>query len=168
MYMSSARFSCIAASNCFAREKRRFIRKRTGIAIVSRWVPVTNDYEGENSSFGGRDCSQRAARSPGGVETTDLLFAVDSSRPSWPLPGRVHRLHSNVFAILGLRSMYFALAGMDGNVPLPALRPLGCSGVCWSKMLLSHYYEVPTVVALGGLRGFCFVSRASLLKPNSA
>jgi len=46
------------------------------------------------------------------VETTDLLFAVDSIPAILRLPGRIHRLHIQCLRHLGLRSMYFALAGM--------------------------------------------------------
>jgi tellurite resistance protein TerC len=47
------------------------------------------------------------------VETTDLIFAVDSIPAIFAITGDPFLLFtSNVFAILGLRSLYFALAGM--------------------------------------------------------
>src|SRR5205814_1946077 len=47
------------------------------------------------------------------VETTDLLFAVDSIPAVLAITLNAFIVYtSNVFAILGLRSMYFALAGM--------------------------------------------------------
>ena len=60
------------------------------------------------------------------IETTDLIFAVDSI----PAVLAVTRdpfvvFTSNVFAILGLRAMYFALAGNSEAFSIPALRPLG-------------------------------------------
>src|SRR4029078_3788094 len=47
------------------------------------------------------------------VETTDLIFAVDSIPAIFAITGDPFLVYtSNVFAILGLRSLYFALAGM--------------------------------------------------------
>jgi tellurite resistance protein TerC len=47
------------------------------------------------------------------VETTDLIFAVDSIPAIFSITGDAFLVFtSNVFAILGLRSLYFALAGM--------------------------------------------------------
>ena len=60
------------------------------------------------------------------IETTDLLFATDSI----PAVLAVTRepfivFTSNVFAILGLRSLYFALAGNDRSLSPAALRTVG-------------------------------------------
>src|SRR5690606_14342194 len=47
------------------------------------------------------------------VETTDLIFAVDSIPAIFAITGDPFLVYtSNVFAILGLRSLYFALAGL--------------------------------------------------------
>ena len=104
------------------------------------------------------------------VETTDLLFAVDSIPAILAITRDAFIVYtSNVFAILGLRSMYFALAGMMEMFRYPALRPLRGADVRGSKMLLSHYYEIPTVVALGAVAGILLLSvGASLIRPKSA
>jgi tellurite resistance protein TerC len=68
-----------------------------------------------------------------------------------------------------LRSMYFALAGM-----MEMFRYLhyGLSVVLMfvgAKMMLSHYYEVPTVLALGAVAGILLLSvAASVLRAKSA
>src|SRR5439155_24617921 len=65
---------------------------------------------------------------------------------------------SNVFAILGLRSMYFALAGM---MEIFHYLHYGLSVVLifvGAKMLVSHYYQIPTVVALGVVAGVLLLS----------
>ena len=57
------------------------------------------------------------------VETTDLLFAVDSIPAVLAVTREPFIVYtSNVFAIMGLRSLYFALAGMIETLPVPALR----------------------------------------------
>jgi len=70
---------------------------------------------------------------------------------------------SNVFAILGLRSMYFAVAGM---MDLFEYLHYGLSAVLiliGAKMLTSHYYTVPTHVALMVVAGVLLVSVAASL-----
>ena len=139
------------------------------LRLFRRWVPVTKDYEG-NKFF---------VRRTGlfatpllvvllVVETTDLLFAVDSIPAILAITRDAFIVYtSNVFAILGLRSMYFALAGM-----MEMFRYLhyGLSLVLMfvgSKMLLSHYYEIPTVMALSAVASILLLSvAASLLKPK--
>ena len=145
--------------------------KNPVLRLFRRLVPVTKDYEGDKFFV----------RRPGllatpllvvlvVVETTDLLFAVDSIPAILAITRDAFIVYtSNVFAILGLRSMYFALAGM-----MEMFRYLhyGLSVVLMfvgGKMLLSHYYEVPTAVALGAVAGILLLSvAASLIRPKSA
>jgi len=76
---------------------------------------------------------------------------------------------SNVFAILGLRSMYFALAGM---MEIFHYLHYGLSVVLifvGIKMLVSHYYQIPTVVALGVVAGVLLLSvLVSVIHPKRA
>jgi tellurite resistance protein TerC len=143
--------------------------KNPVLRLFRKWVPVTKDYEG-NKFF---------VRRPGlyatpllvvlvVVETTDLLFAVDSIPAILAITRDAFIVYtSNVFAIMGLRSMYFALAGM-----MEMFRYLhyGLSVVLMfvgAKMLLSHYYEIPTVVALGAVAGVLVISvLASVVNPK--
>lgn len=104
------------------------------------------------------------------VEITDLIFAVDSIPAIFAVtldPFIVYT--SNVFAILGLRSLYFALAGvMDKfhylKIGLGVI--LAFVGV---KMLLAHTeYKIDTLISLGIVAGILTVSVvASLLRPRS-
>jgi tellurite resistance protein TerC len=83
------------------------------------------------------------------VETSDVLFAVDSIPAVLSITLNAFIVYtSNVFAILGLRSMYFALAGM---MDLFHYLHYGLSVVLifvGLKMLGSHYVTIPTVWAL--------------------
>jgi len=138
------------------------------LKLVRRWIPVTPDYV--HGRF--------FVRQPGlfatplllvlvVVETTDLLFATDS------IPAVLAISHdpfivytSNVFAILGLRSLYFALAGM---MEVFHYLHYGLSAILMFigvKMLLSSYYPIPTEVALGVVAGMLAISiGASLAFP---
>ena len=102
------------------------------------------------------------------VETTDILFAVDSIPAILAITSDPFIVYtSNVFAILGLRSLYFALAGM-----MEVFRFLhyGLAAILifiGGKMVASNYVEVPIVVALGVVAGLLAVSvLASLLFPK--
>jgi tellurite resistance protein TerC len=83
------------------------------------------------------------------VETSDILFAVDSIPAVLAITLNAFIVYtSNVFAILGLRSMYFALAGM---MDLFHYLHYGLSVVLifvGIKMLGSHYVNIPTEWAL--------------------
>jgi TerC family integral membrane protein len=139
------------------------------LRLFRRWVPVTKDYHG----------SKFLVRSDGlyatpllivllVVETTDVLFAVDSIPAVLAITLNAFIVYtSNVFAILGLRSMYFALAGM-----MEVFHHLhyGLSVVLifvGLKMLASRYYQLPTSVALGVVVAVLAISvLASLMFPK--
>jgi tellurite resistance protein TerC len=89
---------------------------------------VTPDYEG------GKFFVRRPDRTPPRcssccwvIETTDVLFAVDSIPAVLAITLNAFIVYtSNVFAILGLRSMYFALAGLMDVFHYPH-RPISCA-----------------------------------------
>ena len=145
--------------------------KNPVLRLFRRLVPVTKDYEGDKFFVrrGGLLATPLLVVLVV-VETTDLLFAVDSIPAILAITRDAFIVYtSNVFAILGLRSMYFALAGM---MEMFRFLHYGLSVVLMfvgGKMLLSHYYEVPTVVALGAVAGILLLSvGASLIRPKSA
>jgi tellurite resistance protein TerC len=102
------------------------------------------------------------------VETTDVIFATDSIPAVLAITLNGFIVYtSNVFAIMGLRSMYFALAGM---MEVFHYLHYGLSVVLifiGAKMLVSHYYQIPTTIALGVVGGVLAVSvAASLVFPR--
>jgi TerC family integral membrane protein len=139
------------------------------LKMFRRWIPVTDDYVGEKFWV----------RRPGLyatplvvvlliVETTDVVFAVDSIPAVLAITLNAFIVYtSNVFAILGLRSMYFAVAGM---MDLFEYLHYGLSVVLiliGAKMLASHYITVPTVAALATVAGVIAISVvASLVFPQ--
>ncbi len=98
------------------------------------------------------------------VETTDLIFATDSIPAVLAITLNSFIVYtSNVFAIMGLRSMYFALAGM---MEVFHYLHYGLSAVLifiGAKMLVSHYYQIPTAIALGVVGGVLTISVAASL-----
>jgi tellurite resistance protein TerC len=93
------------------------------------------------------------------VETTDLVFAVDSIPAVFAVTQDPFIVYtSNVFAILGLRSLYFALAGM-----LDMFRYLrhGLAVVLTfvgAKMMIEPFLEIPITIALAVVAGVLTIS----------
>ncbi len=153
----------------FQEETEVHPEKNPVLKLFRRFVPITDDYHGDK--FFIRRSGLYAT--PMFVvllvvETTDLLFAVDSIPAILAITRDAFIVYtSNVFAILGLRSMYFALAGM-----MEMFRYLhyGLALVLTfvgAKMLISHYYEIRTEYALGAVGGILLISvLASLLNPG--
>ena len=134
--------------------------KNPVLKLFRRWMPVTDEYVGDKFWV----------RQPGLyatplvvvlliVETTDILFAVDSIPAVLAITLNAFIVYtSNVFAIMGLRSMYFAVAGMMDYFEY---LHYGLSAVLvfiGGKMLLSHYYKLPTHIALGIVIGVLLIS----------
>jgi len=120
--------------------------KNPVLRLFRRAFPVTDEYV-EGKFFTRRD---RLYATPLlvvllVVETTDILFAVDSIPAVLAITLNAFIVYtSNVFAILGLRSMYFALAGM---MDVFHYLHYGLSVVLifvGIKMLGSHYVSIPT------------------------
>jgi len=126
------------------------------IRNIRRLIPVTAEYHGQKffvrQDVGGR---LRLAATPlfvvlALVETTDLIFAVDSIPAIFAVTQDSFIVYSsNVFAILGLRALYFLLAGVIHRFHY---LKAGLSVVLvfvGAKMLAADVYEVPIGVSLG-------------------
>jgi tellurite resistance protein TerC len=122
------------------------------LKLVRRVIPSTSEYDGQKmfTRRTGRRLATPLFIVLVLVETTDVVFAVDSV----PAILAVSRepfivFSSNAFAILGLRALYFLLAGMAGrfrylNIGLGFI--LGFVGV---KMLVTEWYHPPMWLSLG-------------------
>src|SRR5262249_53076228 len=141
------------------------------LKLVRRYVPMTTSYESDKV-FVLREGKRWATPLFAGlivVETTDLIFATDSIPAILAITRDAFIVYtSNVFAILGLRSMYFALAGLLDyfeylNYGLAAI--LVFVGM---KMLLSNeglvlwgirlHYKIPIHISLAVVAGLLALS----------
>ena len=122
------------------------------VRLVRRFFPVTSEYHGQRFFVraAGRVVLTPLAIVLVVVETTDLIFAIDSIPAIFAITRDPFIVYtSNVFAILGLRALYFLLAGV---VQRFVYLKVGLSAILiWvgAKMLLSEVYKVPTPVSLG-------------------
>lgn len=146
------------------------------IRLVRRFMPVTNVYHGQK--FFIKDTVGARIRTVATplfvvlvlVETTDLIFAVDSIPAIFAVTQDAFLVYtSNVFAILGLRALYFLLAGVINKFHY---LKLGLSVVLifvGVKMLLTDIYKIPIALSLGVIAAILAVSViGSLLFPKSA
>lgn len=105
------------------------------------------------------------------VETTDVIFAVDSIPAILAItPDPFIVYTSNIMAILGLRALYFALSGIMGMFHYLSY------GLCFIlvfigvKMMISDFYKIPIAVALGVIAGVLTISivLSIVFKPQEA
>jgi tellurite resistance protein TerC len=117
-----------------------------------RKFPITERYEGQHFFVrrAGRLFATPLALVLVMVETSDLIFAVDSIPAIFGVTHDPFIVYtSNVFAILGLRSLYFLVAGVIG---LFRFLKIGLALVLMFvgvKMLIKELYEIPIGLALG-------------------
>lgn len=122
------------------------------VKLLRRIMPVTENYEGDKFFI------RRAGRLLATplflvlvlIESTDLVFAVDSIPAIFAVTQEPFLVYtSNIFAILGLRSLYFLLAGVVDKFHY---LKLGLSVVLvfvGTKMVIIDFYKIPVGLSLG-------------------
>ena len=127
------------------------------LRLVRRVLPITHDYRGQE--FFVKEPPTRGAPAVIMatplfvvlvlVETTDLIFAVDSIPAIFAVTKDPFLVYtSNVCAILGLRSLYFLLAGVINKFHLLKLGIAAVLTFVGVKMLISSVYEIPIHMSL--------------------
>lgn len=156
----------------FSKDKEVEPEKNPLLKLVRRILPITEGYEGDRF-FVLRN--KQLYATPLFVvllviESTDVVFAVDSIPAILSITTDAFIVYtSNIFAILGLRALYFALAGLMGlfrflNYGLGFI--LAFVGV---KMLVSDVVKIPIGVALGVIACILGLSiAASVLWPEKS
>jgi len=93
------------------------------------------------------------------VEATDLVFALDSIPAVLAVSTDPFIVYtSNVFAILGLRSLFFALSGLMGLFHYLRYGLALVLTFIGAKMLLADVYHLPIYIALSVVVGVLFLS----------
>jgi tellurite resistance protein TerC len=143
------------------------------VKALRRLLPVTDDYQGGRFFVRGWKGNPGLYATPllivlAVIETTDVLFAVDSIPAVLAVTLNAFIVYtSNVFAILGLRSMYFAVSGM-----MKAFRFLHYGLallliLVGLKMIIADYFPVPAFATLAVVAGVLAVSvLASVVYPG--
>ncbi len=140
------------------------------LRLMRKFVPFTDSHEGSRFFIRreGRLFATPLFAALLMVEATDFIFALDSIPAILAISDSPFIVYtSNVFAILGLRSLYFAVAGL---VEIFHHLKFGLSAILvfvGTKMILAETYKIPTAVALGVVLGILVLSIAtSILWPR--
>jgi len=121
------------------------------VRLFERWVPMTREYHGQRFMIriNGQTRATLLLLVLIVIETTDVIFAVDSIPAIFAVTQDSFIVYtSNIFAILGLRALYFMLAGV---MQMFVYLKFGLSLVlCFvgAKMLLSDIYKIPIGASL--------------------
>ena len=141
--------------------------RNPALRLFQRFVPTVTQYSGARFLIrrDGRFYATPLLLVLVVVEATDLVFAVDSIPAIFAVtldPFIVYT--SNIFAILGLRAMYFLLAGAMNKFHYLKVGLGSVLAFVGVKMLIGDYYKIPIGISLaviGALLGFSIL--ASLL-----
>ena len=122
------------------------------LRVFKKVMPIKTDYHGEN--FFVRETNKWFATPLFAallvIEMSDVVFAADSIPAVLGITQDTFLVYSsNIFAIIGLRSLYFLLNGMADKFPY---LKYGISVILLFvgvKMLASHYIHIPVLLSLG-------------------
>lgn len=141
-----------------------------GARLVKKFYKVSDNYDGDKffTVQNGIKMATPLLVVVAVIEFTDVLFAVDSIPAIFAISKDPFILYtSNIFAILGLRSLYFLLSNfihMFSKLPYGLSIILTFIGV---KMLISPWVHVPSPVSLGIVGGVLLISvLASVIFPD--
>ncbi|MCH7954659.1 MAG: TerC family protein [Candidatus Marinimicrobia bacterium] len=139
------------------------------VNLAKRFIPMSKDYDGDKfvTVIDGKRIFTPLIVVLIVVEVTDLMFAVDSIPAIFAITTDSFIVYtSNVFAILGLRALYFALSGvleMFHYLKYGLGLVLSFVG---TKMLISEFYIISIPVALGTVAAILILSViASIMIP---
>ncbi|MEW6249570.1 MAG: TerC family protein [Planctomycetota bacterium] len=152
IYVFGALLLFTALRMAIARDEKVEPERNPLVRLARRLYPVTRDFEGERffTRMDGRRAITPLFLVLLVIESTDVLFAVDSIPAILAITrDRFLVFTSNVFAILNLRSLYFALSGLleqFRHLKYSLVFILAYVGV---KMLLIDVKKIPTELSLG-------------------
>jgi tellurite resistance protein TerC len=124
------------------------------VAFLRRHLPLTNRLHGSRFMVreGGRWLATPLLVALLAVEVTDVVFALDSVPAGFAVTEAPFVIYSaNVFALLGLRSLYVVLADALGKLHYLRYGLAAVLGLAGVKMIASHWIRVPPLVAVGAI-----------------
>ena len=137
------------------------------LRLLSRVIPLAKDYDGQRL-FTKRNGVLMATPLFAVlviVETTDLVFAVDSIPAIFAVTRDPFIVYtSNAFAILGLRALYFLLAGVADRFVYLKTGLAVILAFVGTKMLIADFYHVPVWVSLSVIGVVLAVSLVASLR----
>ncbi len=136
------------------------VANSTVIRLIRRLVPVTDEFHGRRF-FIVKDGVRTATPLFVAlvlVEFSDVVFAIDSIPAIFAITRDPFIVFtSNIFALLGLRSLYFVLAGLMDKFRYLKMSLVFLLAYVGVKMLLVHHYPIPNLVSLAIISGILVV-----------
>ena len=128
------------------------LESNPALKLLRRTMPVSKNFDGERffTMENGKRLATPLFLVIALVGMTDVIFAVDSIPAIFAItkdPFIV--LTSNIFAILGLRAMYFLLAAMATKFHLLSYGLAVVLAFIGTKMMLIDVYKIPVLISLG-------------------
>jgi tellurite resistance protein TerC len=161
IYFFGAFLILVGVKMALQKEKKIHPERNPVLRVFRRFMPILDHYDGEK--FFVKRKKEYFATPLAVVllvvETTDIIFAVDSIPAILAITSDPFIVYtSNIFAILGLRALYFALGGL---MQLFSYLHYGLAMILvfvGIKMLLADFYKIPVEIALGVVAGILLVS----------
>lgn len=136
----------------WAAGKEPDLESNPALKLLRRIMPVSKNFDGEKffTIENGKKIATPLLLVIALVGLTDVIFAVDSIPAIFAITSDPFIvLTSNVFAILGLRAMYFLLAAVAAKFHLLSYGLAVVLVFIGTKMLLIDVYKIPVLVSLG-------------------
>ncbi len=143
------------------------------VRAVRKFIPVSEQLDGQNffTRVGGRLTATPLFVALVLVDIADVVFAVDSIPAILAVTQDPFLVFtSNAFAILGLRAMYFAIAGMMEQFRFLKYALVFILAFVGVKMVLALHYHIPNLVSLGVIVGMLAIGviASVLIKPHAS
>jgi tellurite resistance protein TerC len=144
--------------------------RNPALRLFKRVVPTTAEYRGQR--FVVREAGRLVATPLLAVlvlvETSDIIFAVDSIPAIFAVTSDPFLVFtSNAFAILGLRALYFMLAGMIARFVYLKVGLAAVLVFVGAKMLLADVFEIPIWLSLTAIAAMILISIVASLRATA-
>ena len=137
------------------------------VRLAQRWVPMTHEFHGHQFlvKVDGKVVATPLLLALLMVESSDIMFAVDSIPAVFAVTRDPFIIFtSNVFAILGLRSLYFVLATYMERFRYLKHSLVFVLAYVGVKMIISNHYDIPDVASMSIIIGILTVGVLASIK----
>jgi tellurite resistance protein TerC len=147
----------VSAARMLRTEEEEYDPSKSVLVRIARKVyPITDQLDGERffTRVNGRSAATPLFVTLLFIDFADVVFAVDSIPAIFAVTQDPFLVFtSNAFAILGLRSLYFAIAGMMAMFHYLKLSLVFILGFIGIKLILVHHYKIPDTISLAVIVG---------------
>jgi tellurite resistance protein TerC len=172
MYLFGGFLMYTGAKLLVRKEEENDPEDNPALKLARRYIRTTPEYHGDRFSImqEGKRYATPLFLVLIVIELTDLIFAVDSVPAVLAISSNTFVVYtSNIMAILGLRALYFVLAGMMGRFHYLGTGLALILLFIGAKMVATRFYHLPTWASLGVIVGVLSGSVGlSLLRPLPA